>query len=129
MSINYFLSLSLSVCVHYKAVLLFVFFTLLSCEDLCREGEDFLGCSGHQLSMMALDLHGLEQMGETVSVIWDFYCNTFKVLMSDFFDFLLCFLLRAFPMGDCDIFHQDVFLDWSCAFYFGSDNLPLIYNH
>lgn len=49
--------------------------------------------------------------------------------MSEFFDFLLCFLLRAFPMGDCDIFHQDVFLDWSCVFYFGSDNLPLIYNH
>lgn len=54
--------------------------------------------------MMALDLHGLEQMGETVSVIWDFYCNTVKVLMSDFFYFLLCFLLRAFPMGDYDIF-------------------------
>lgn len=64
MSINYFLSLSLSVCVHYKAVLLFVFFTLLSCEDLCHEGEDFLGCSGHQLSMMALDLHGLELIGK-----------------------------------------------------------------
>lgn len=88
MSINYFLSLSLSVCVHYKAVLLFIyFFTLLSCEDLCREGEDFLGCSGHQLSMMALDLHGLGQMGETVSVIWDFFGNTFKVLMSEFFIF------------------------------------------
>lgn len=64
MSINYFLSLSLSVYVQYKAVLLFVFFTLLSCEDLCREGEHFLGCSGHQLSMMALDLHGLELIGK-----------------------------------------------------------------
>lgn len=106
------------------------FFTLLSCEDLCREGEDFLGCSGHQLSMMALDLHGLELIGKLcLSIIWAFYCNTCKVLMSEFFDFLLCFLLRSFPMGDCDIFHLDVFLDWSCAFYFGSDNLPLIYNH
>lgn len=39
---------------------------------MCREGEDFLGCSGHQLSMMSLDLHCLEQMGETVSVICGF---------------------------------------------------------
>lgn len=86
MSINYFLFLSVSTTRLFYC--LFSFFTLLSCEDLCREGEDFLGCSGHQLSMMALDLHCLELIGKLcLSIIWSFYCNTFKVLMSEFLSF------------------------------------------